>query len=70
MSRTIYLEDSKPDDIKAKLDKGVLQITVPKEEKAIEISYNRCWLNKIKGASAGHAEAPFIILLTGINPFP
>jgi len=36
MSRTIYLEDSKPDDIKAKLDKGVLQITVPKEEKAIK----------------------------------
>ena len=34
MIRTIYLEDSKPDGIKAKLDKGLLQITVPKEEKA------------------------------------
>lgn len=33
MSRTVYLEDSKPDGIKAKLDKGLLRIVVPKEVK-------------------------------------
>ncbi|MCO4580172.1 heat shock protein Hsp20 [Streptococcus infantarius subsp. infantarius] len=33
MSRSIYLEDSKPDAIKAKLENGVLKIIVPKEEK-------------------------------------
>ena len=33
MSRSIYLEDSKPDAIKAKLENGILKIIVPKEEK-------------------------------------
>ena len=33
MSRSVYLADSKPDDIKAKLDNGVLTITVQKEAK-------------------------------------
>ena len=33
MSRSIYLEDSKPDAIKAKLENGVLKIIAPKEEK-------------------------------------
>lgn len=33
MSRSIYLEDSKPDAIKAKLENGVLKIIVPKVEK-------------------------------------
>ncbi len=32
MSRSIYLKDSKSEDIKAKLDNGVLSITIPKEE--------------------------------------
>lgn len=33
MSRSIYLEDSRPDGIKAKLENGLLKIVVPKEEK-------------------------------------
>jgi len=33
MSRSIYLEDSKPDAIKAKFENGVLKIIVPKVEK-------------------------------------
>lgn len=33
MSRSIYLKDSKPDAIKAKLENGVLKIIVPKVEK-------------------------------------
>ena len=33
MSRSIYLEDSKPDAIKAKLENGVLKIIVSKVEK-------------------------------------
>ncbi len=33
MSRSIYLEDSKPDAIKAKLENGLLKIIVPKVEK-------------------------------------
>lgn len=33
MSRSIYLEDSKPDAVKAKLENGVLKIIVPKVEK-------------------------------------
>lgn len=33
MSRNIYLEDAKSEDIKASLENGVLKITVPKEPK-------------------------------------
>jgi len=33
MSRSIYLEDAKPDGIKAKLENGLLKVVVPKEEK-------------------------------------
>jgi len=33
MSRSIYLEDSKPDGIKAKLENGLLKVVVPKEDK-------------------------------------
>lgn len=33
MSRSIYLEDTKPDGIKAKLENGLLKVVVPKEEK-------------------------------------
>lgn len=33
MSRSIYLADAKADDIKAKLEHGVLTVTVPKQEK-------------------------------------
>ena len=33
MSRSIYLEDSKPDGIKAKLENGLLTVVVPKEDK-------------------------------------
>jgi len=33
MSRSIYLEDAKPDAIKAKLENGLLKVVVPKEEK-------------------------------------
>lgn len=33
MSRSIYLEDAKPDGIKAKLKNGLLKVVVPKEEK-------------------------------------
>lgn len=32
MTRSIYLKDAKSEDIKAKLDNGVLYITVPKKE--------------------------------------
>lgn len=32
MSRAIYLADAKADGIKARLDNGILQIVVPKEE--------------------------------------
>lgn len=32
MTRSIYLKDAKSEDIKAKLDNGVLNITVPKKE--------------------------------------
>lgn len=32
MSRSIYLEDAKPDGIKAKLENGLLKVVVPKEE--------------------------------------
>ncbi|MDR1663890.1 MAG: Hsp20/alpha crystallin family protein [Clostridiales bacterium] len=33
MSRSVYLSDANTDDISAKLDNGVLHITVPKREK-------------------------------------
>ena len=33
MNRSIYLEDAKPDGIKAKLENGLLKVVVPKEEK-------------------------------------
>lgn len=33
MIRSIYLEDAKPDGIKAKLENGLLKVVVPKEEK-------------------------------------
>lgn len=33
MTRSVYLADSIPDNIKAKLDNGILSITVQKEEK-------------------------------------
>lgn len=33
MSRSIYLSDGKADDIKAKLEDGMLMITVPKQDK-------------------------------------
>lgn len=33
MSRSIYLEDAKPDGSKAKLENGLLKVVVPKEEK-------------------------------------
>jgi len=33
MSRSIYLEDAKPDGIKPKLENGLLKVVVPKEEK-------------------------------------
>ncbi|HCP14463.1 MAG TPA: heat-shock protein Hsp20 [Peptococcaceae bacterium] len=33
MSRSIYLADAKSDGIKAKLEEGVLNISIPKEEK-------------------------------------
>lgn len=33
MSRSIYLEDAKPDGIKANLENGVLKIVVPKDSK-------------------------------------
>ena len=33
MSRSIYLEDSKPDGIKAKLENGLLKVVVSKEDK-------------------------------------
>jgi len=33
MSRSVYLEDAKADGIKAKLENGLLKITVPKVEK-------------------------------------
>ena len=33
MSRSIYLEDAKPDGIKAKLENGLLKVIVPKEDK-------------------------------------
>jgi len=33
MSRSIYLEDAKPDGIRAKLENGLLKVEVPKEEK-------------------------------------
>lgn len=33
MSRSIYLEDAKPDGIKAKLENGLLKVVGPKEEK-------------------------------------
>ncbi|MHB1485067.1 MAG: Hsp20/alpha crystallin family protein [Saccharofermentanales bacterium] len=35
MQRSVYLRDAKADGIKAKLDNGVLMITVPKEESKI-----------------------------------
>lgn len=35
MSRSIYLDDADSKGIKAKLDNGVLNITVPRQEKAI-----------------------------------
>ena len=34
MRRSLYLDDAKAEGIKAKLDNGILYITVPKEEKA------------------------------------
>jgi len=34
MTRNIYLTDAKVDDIKAKLEDGVLTVTVPKQEKS------------------------------------
>ncbi|MBU5254685.1 Hsp20/alpha crystallin family protein [Tissierella praeacuta] len=34
MSRSVYLADSKSDGVKAKLDNGILYITIPKEQKA------------------------------------
>lgn len=37
MQRSLYLADAKPEGIKARMDNGVLSITVPKEEK----SHNR-----------------------------
>ena len=33
MSRSIYLEDAKPDGIRAKLENGLLKVEVPKEER-------------------------------------
>ncbi|MGD9577824.1 MAG: Hsp20/alpha crystallin family protein [Syntrophorhabdus sp.] len=33
MSRSIYLEDAKPNGIRAKLENGLLKVEVPKEEK-------------------------------------
>ena len=33
ISRSNYLEDAKPDGIKAKLENGLLEVVVPKEEK-------------------------------------
>lgn len=33
MSRSVYLGDASADSIKAKLDNGVLTITIPKTEK-------------------------------------
>ncbi|HMM69599.1 Hsp20/alpha crystallin family protein [Gudongella oleilytica] len=33
MSRSIYLEDAKPNGIRAKLENGLLKVKVPKEEK-------------------------------------
>jgi HSP20 family protein len=33
MSRSVYLSDANPEDISAKLDNGVLTVTVPKQEK-------------------------------------
>ncbi|MGM0397274.1 MAG: Hsp20/alpha crystallin family protein [Bacillota bacterium] len=35
MSRSVYLADADPENIKAKLDDGVLEITVPKVEKSV-----------------------------------
>jgi HSP20 family protein len=35
MSRAIYLADAKPDDIKAKLDNGVLTVSVLKQDKQV-----------------------------------
>lgn len=37
MSRSVYLADADPKGIKAKLDNGVLNITVPRQEKAAKI---------------------------------
>lgn len=36
MSRSIYLEDADSKGIKAKLDNGVLNITVPRQERAVK----------------------------------
>ena len=35
MSRSVYLADANPENIKAKLDNGVLLVTIQKEEKKI-----------------------------------
>jgi len=35
MSRSVYLEDARAEDISAKLEDGVLRVVVPKEEKAV-----------------------------------
>lgn len=37
MSRSIYLDDADSKGIKAKLDNGVLSITVPRQEKAVKV---------------------------------
>lgn len=36
MSRSVYLADADGKGIKAKLDNGVLNITVPRQEKAVK----------------------------------
>lgn len=36
MSRSIYLADAESNGIKAKLDNGILNITVPRQEKAVK----------------------------------
>jgi HSP20 family protein len=35
MSRSVYLEDADSNGIRAKLDNGVLNISVPRQEKAV-----------------------------------
>jgi HSP20 family protein len=35
MSRSVYLEDARAEDVSAKLEDGVLRVVVPKEEKAV-----------------------------------